>query len=78
MSIHGHCIMNRFGHVWAGLDKSEQVGSTIFSSTVSRTLSKFGPSPKPVCSFLTVPHSKLYDTPKWWKSALSRFNWRKV
>ena len=28
--------------------------------------------------YLPVPHSKLYDTSKWWNSASSRFNWRKV
>ena len=38
-----------------------------FSSTVSRTLSKFGPAPKQSCSFLTVPRSKLYNPPKLWK-----------
>ena len=50
----------KFGQVRTGVKR-------YFSSTVSRTLSKFGPAPKPVCSFLTVPRSKLYDPPKWWK-----------
>ena len=53
-----------------GSDKFGQVRTRVkryFSSTVSRTLSKFGPPPKPVCSLLTAPRSKLYDPPKWWK-----------
>ena len=51
-----------------GSDKFGQVRTRVkryFSSTVSRTLSKFGPAPKPACSFLTVPRSKLYDLRKW-------------
>ena len=64
-----------------GPDKSGQARTGVkyyFSSTVSPTLFKFGPAPKPACSFLTVPRSKLYDPPKWWKRASSCFNWRKV
>ena len=41
-----------------GPDKSGQVRTGVkyyFSSTVSPTLFKFGPLPKPACSFLTVP-----------------------
>ena len=56
--------------VWTGLAKFEQVRTAVkhcFSSTVSRTLSKFGLSPKPARSFLTVPRSKLYGPPKLWK-----------
>ena len=56
-----------------GPDKSGQVRTGVkyyFSLTVSRTLSKFGLPQKPVCSFLTVPRSKLYDPPKWWKQPL--------
>ena len=52
-----------------GPDKSGQVRTGVksyFSSTVSPTLFKFGPPPKPACSFLTVPRSKRYDPPKWW------------
>ena len=52
------------GQVRTGVDRSGQVRTGVkyyFSSTVSRTLSKFGPAPKPACSFLTVPRSKLYD-----------------
>ena len=61
MSEHGHCtrIVERFGQVRTGV-------SYKFSSTVSCTLSNLA-HPKPVCSFLTVPCSKLYDPPKWWK-----------
>ena len=33
---------------------------------------------KPAYRYLTVPRSKLYDPPKWWKCALSRFSWSKV
>ena len=36
------------------------------------------PTPKPACSFLTVPCSKLYDPPRWWKRISSRFSWLKV
>ena len=42
-------------------DKSGQVRTDVkyyISSTVSPTLFKFGPLPKPACSFLTVPRSK--------------------
>ena len=52
-----------------GPDKSGQVRTGVkyyFSSTVSPTLFKFGPLPKPACSLLTVPHSKLYDPTEWW------------
>ena len=33
---------------------------------------------KPAYRYLPVPRSKLYDPPKWWKRASSRFSWRKV
>ena len=62
---------DRFGQVRTG-------GKYYFSSTVSRTLSKFGLPPKPACSFLTVPRSKLYDHPKCGNSFSLCFNWRKV
>ena len=58
------------GLVQTNSDKFGQVKTRVkryFSSTVSRTLSKFGPPPKPACNFLTVPRSKLYNPPKWWK-----------
>ena len=50
---------NKFGQVRTGV-------KCYFSSTVRPTLFKFGPPPKPACSFLTVPCSKLYDPPRWW------------
>ena len=56
--------------IWTGLDRCEQVRTGVkyyFSSTMSRMLSKFGLPPKPACSFLTAPRSKLHDLPKWWK-----------
>ena len=68
--VHSHCIVDRFGQVRTGLDRFGQVRTGVkhyFSSTVSRTLSKFCPPPKPACRFLTVPRSKLYDPLKWWK-----------
>ena len=65
-SVHGHCIGNMLGQVWTGLDKSEQVGTTIFLNRESHTV-QIWPTPKSACSFLTVPRSKLYDPPKWWK-----------
>ena len=60
---------DRFGQVRTGVKR-------YFSSTVSRTLSNFGPAPKPACSFLTVPRSKLYNPPG--NRASSHFNWCKV
>ena len=50
-------------------DKSGQIRTNVnyyFYSTVSPTLFKFGPPPKPACSFLTVPPLETYDPPKWW------------
>ena len=47
--------------LWTGSDRFGQLRTGVkhyFSSTVSRTLSKFDPAPKPACSFLTVPRSK--------------------
>ena len=54
-----------FGLVQTGWDKFGQVRTGVkryFSSTVSHTLSKFGPPAKPACSVLTVPRLKLYDS----------------
>ena len=51
---------DRFGQFRTGMKR-------YFSSTMSRTVSKFGPPPKLACSFLTVPRSKLYGPPKLWK-----------
>ena len=51
--VHGHCIAHWLRKVRTSLAKSEHV-KRYFSSTVGRTLSKFGPSPQPACSFLTV------------------------
>ena len=55
-------VSERFGQVRTGVKR-------YFSSTVSRTLSKFGPPPN-LRGFLTVPRSKLYDPPKGWKQRL--------
>ena len=60
--------------LWTGSNRFGQVRTGVkyyFSSTVSHTISKFGLPPKPACSFLTVPHSKLYDPPKWWKQCFA-------
>ena len=59
--------LDRFGQVWTSQNRCK----VLFSSTVSRTLSKFGLPPKPACSFLTVLQSGG-------NSLSSRFNWRKV
>ena len=70
MSVDDHSIVNRLGQVWAGFDNFEQIRTGVkyyFSSTVSRTLSKFGLPLKPACSFLTEPRSKLFDPRKLWK-----------
>ena len=59
--------------LFVGPDKSGQVRTGVkyyFSSTVSPTLFKFGPLPKPACSFLTVPRLKHYDPPKRWNQGL--------
>ena len=58
------------GLVKTSLEKFGQVRTGVkryFSSTVSCTLSKFGPPPKSACSFLTVRRLKPYDPSKWWK-----------
>ena len=65
---------DKFWQVWT----SQKRVKRYFSSTVSCTLSKFGPPSKPAYSFLTAPRSKLYNPPKWWNSASSRLNWRNV
>ena len=45
----------------------------------SRSHGQILPTPqKPAYRYLPVPRSKLYDPPKWWKRASSRFSWRKV
>ena len=77
MSVHGHCIVDRSGPVQTGWDKSEQVWSTIFLNRESHAL-QIWPTPKPACSFLTVPRSKLYDPRSGGIRASSRFSWRKV
>ena len=56
--------------VQSSSDKFGQVRICVkryFSSTMSRTLTKFGRRLKPACSFPTVPRLKLYDPPRWWK-----------
>ena len=60
------------GQVQTGSERFWQVRTGVkhyFSSTVSHTV-QILPTPKPACSFLTVPRSKLYDPPKWWKQRL--------
>ena len=54
------------GLVQTSLDKSEHVWSAIFPHREPHAV-QIWPTPKPVCSFLTAPRSKLYDPPKWWK-----------
>ena len=70
------------GQVRTGSDRFGQVRTGVkryFSSTVSRTLSKFCPPLKPACGFLTVPCLKPYATlQSGGNNALSRFNWCKV
>ena len=76
MSEHGHCIVNRFGQVWTGLHRFEQVRTDVkcyFSSTMSRMLSKFCLPPKPVYRYLTVLRLKLYNLRKWWKQRFVTF-----
>ena len=82
MTLHDECTWSLYcGQVHTGSDRFGQVRTGVkrcFSSTVSRTLSKFGSPSKPACSFLTVPRSNLYDPPSGGNSASSRFNWCKV
>ena len=67
--------------LWNGSDRFGQVRAGVkhyFSSTVSHTLSKFGPAPKPARSFLTVPRSKLYDLRSGGNNPLLHSSWRNV
>ena len=56
-------IVNRFGQVWTSKNKCEAL---FFLNRESHGV-QIWPTPKPECSFLIVPRSKLYDPPKWWK-----------
>ena len=66
-----HTSSDKFGQVRTGVKR-------YFSSTVSRTLSKFGPPPNPRAVFLA--YLARNSTTLWsgGYSASSRFNWRKV
>ena len=88
MTLHDGCTWSLFcGLVQTSSGKFGQVRTGVkgyFSSTLSRTLSKFGPAPKPSCSFLMVPRSKHGDPPRWWKQRFVTLqlawgvNWYKV
>ena len=71
MTLHDERTWSLYcGQVQTGSDRFGQVRTGVkrfFCSTVSWMVSKFGLPPKPACSFLTVPRSKLYDPRKWWK-----------
>ena len=57
------------GQVQSSSDKFGQVRTGVkhfFLNRESHAV-QIWPTPKPVCSFLTVPRSKLYDPWKWWK-----------
>ena len=66
--------MRKSGQVWTSQNRCEKL---FFLNRETNAL-QIWPTPKPAWSFLTVPRSKLYDPPKWWKRASSRFSWRKV
>ena len=63
--------------VKTGWEKSEQVWSTIFFNRESHAL-QIWPTPKPACSFLTVPWSKIYDPPKGLNSSSPRSSCHRV
>ena len=54
---------DRFGQVWTSPNKC---AALFFLHRELHTV-QIWPTPKPACSFLTVPRSKHYDPPKWWK-----------
>ena len=54
--------------LYIGPDKSGQVRTGVkyyFLNRESHAL-QIWPTPKPACSFLSVPRLKPYDPPKWW------------
>ena len=54
---------DKFGQVWTSQNRCEVL---FFFNRESHAV-QIWPTPRPACSFLTVPCSKLYDPPKWWK-----------
>ena len=62
-SVHGHCVVRRSWQVWTSQNRCEVL---FFLNRETHAL-QIWPTPKPACSFLTVPRSKLYDPLKWWK-----------
>ena len=62
-SVHGHCIVDRLRQVWTSQNRCE----ALFFLNRELHAVQIWPTHKPVCSFLTVPRSKLYNPPKWWK-----------
>ena len=69
-----HCIVCRSGQVWTSQNRCEVL---FFLNRKSHTL-QIWPTPKPVCSFLTVPRSKPTTLRSGGIRASSRFSWRKV
>ena len=65
---------DRFGQVWTSQNRCEAL---FFLNRESHAV-QIWPTPKPACSFLTVPRLKLDDPLKWWKRPSSRFNWCNV
>ena len=61
-NVHGQGIVRWSGQVWTSQNRCEVL---FFLNGESHAL-QIWPTPKPACSFLTVPHWKLYDPPKWW------------
>ena len=58
----GHYIGRRSRQVWTSQNRCE----VLFFLNRESHAPQIWPTPKPACSFLTVPRSKLYDPPKWW------------
>ena len=54
---------DKFGQVWPS---QNTCGALFFLNRESHAVQTWS-TPKPVCSFLTVPCLKLYDPPKSWK-----------
>ena len=53
----------KFRQVWTSQNRCEAL---FFLNRESHSV-QIWPIPKPAWNFLTVPRSKLYDPPKWWK-----------
>ena len=56
-------LYRRSGQVWTSQNRCEVL---FFLNRESHAL-QISPTPQICVQFLTIPRSKLYDPPKWWK-----------